>query len=241
MENKLSKTENLDLIKKFQETGDEKIFNTFYFANQGLITGVVGRFRNIYEKDFSLFEKEDLISAASVCLFQAMKTFDPSKNIEFSTFYYNVCRHEFLHYCKFTKRHEFPFVSMDAKVKGTDDLLISDTIFDKNSDQGFFGVENKMDEQILISKLKNILTKREFSVLSENIQTDKTLQEISSQFQVSRQNVSQVYAIIRKKLQKSESFRKKFADIVGDESGRNLQKLMGITLRRKCGENENGR
>lgn len=194
---------NNELVKLFQKTKDEKYFNKLFNNNQGLIQKIVSEHSYIYDKSFSVIEKEDAVAVANYAFFQAVKTFDESKGFAFSTYFSHCCENELGHLYLYVKRHEFPTVSTEEKAFSADEnseVTLGDLIPDVNSNKGFASINDKMISEKIMAKIKKYLRPAEYYVFKHVMEKSKTLVEIGKECNVSRQRVNNLYISAKRKL-----------------------------------------
>ena len=105
--------------------------NYLVLENQGLVHSVARRF--VSRSNFS--EYEDIASVGMLGLVKAAITFDPSKNVMFSTYSVNCITHEIIMYCKKSNKYA-NVISINQPIgedKGDKDITVLDTIADPAS------------------------------------------------------------------------------------------------------------
>lgn len=159
---------------------------------------------NIYYKKLNGFiELEELQSTAFLGLSKAAKTFDSSKQIEFSTYAYSVMRNEIIYFT--TKNQNKPTVSLSQQL--SEEFNIEDTL---HSD---FNLEEEATKNIRIKMLYNFIS--EMDELDSKILTlylqGLTLKQISLQLGFKEAYIGEKY---RKAINK---LRYKFYKEVGGD------------------------
>ncbi|KOS61542.1 sigma-70 family RNA polymerase sigma factor [Lysinibacillus agricola] len=148
---KLTNEELVELYKKGKEEAGNELFN----RNKGLIYEIVRKFNNK-----SRLSEEDIISASYYGFAKAIKTFNESKGIKFSTYCYTVMKNEVcksLEYYKYKKNDDSDFIisSLDLKIS----------------------LENKKSSliEILDASDNDVLHKNDYTYLHNAIEYARTL------------------------------------------------------------------
>ncbi len=76
----MASSKTLDLLVKVRSGGDEQAKEQVVKDNLGLVWSIVHRFKNSY------YDKEDLFQIGCIGLMKAINHFDPSYNVQFSTY-----------------------------------------------------------------------------------------------------------------------------------------------------------
>ena len=177
--------------------------NYLVLENQGLVHSVARKF--VSRSNFS--EYEDIASVGMLGLVKAAITFDPSKNVMFSTYSVNCITHEIIMYCKKSNKYA-NVISINQPIgedNGDKDITVLDTIADSASDF----VEQIIDEEafthlvgIVLNYLKG--TKRLAVLYSiSNVPQESIAQKLN----ISRSRVSAIRKIAAKKIKKVTSYQ----------------------------------
>lgn len=191
----LTPEEEKEVTKKI-ENGDEEARQRLIEANLRLVVSIA---KKLYQSEIA-FPLLDLIQAGNEGLIKAVKKFDRSKGLKFSTYatwwiFQSITR-TFSDNSRIIKIPEYlkdslsteDFIRLPRTVsmeKPTgEDITIEDTLPDKhhntNIDEGLLGL------------LEQRLTKREFKIIKGRFWEEKTLAEIGRNLGVSRERVRQL-------------------------------------------------
>ena len=96
----LEKKEVYDLLEKIKQGDNNAIKKLAEHNIRLVISEVIGRFNNVE------YDKKDLVSIGNIGLMNAIKTFDVSKKIEFSTYATKCIDNEILIFLRNIKKHE---------------------------------------------------------------------------------------------------------------------------------------
>ena len=81
-------------IEQFQATDDQDILDSIFRKEERLVRFIVNRFSSNHDMI------DDLMQVGSIALVKAIRKFDPSRNIEFSTYATSTIRGEIRHYLR---------------------------------------------------------------------------------------------------------------------------------------------
>lgn len=164
---------------------------------------LVAHIANKYKSNYS--DADDLISVGSIGLIKAVRSFDPQKANNFSTYASRCIENEILMLFRTEKKMNGD-VSLETTI-GTDkdgnDMSLSDILADTSTD-----IENSVNTKITLSQIekvsKEILDKRELFVMTYRYglfkKTSLTQKEIADRLQISRSYISRIEKTAIKKL-----------------------------------------
>ncbi|MBQ3597347.1 MAG: RNA polymerase sporulation sigma factor SigK [Clostridia bacterium] len=139
--------------------GDEKAKEKLISHNMRLVAHVVKKYSGAAETD-------DLISVGSIGLIKAINTFDQTKGTGLATYTARCIENEILMLLRANKKHLNNLSLNDAV--GTDkdgnELTLIDLLCEKE-DSVFMEVDRSIASEKFISKIKSVLTKREFTII----------------------------------------------------------------------------
>lgn len=152
---KLSREETLKLMEEMN-LGNKPAFDALVEHNIRLVILIVSKSYGDYE------EKEDLVSVGIVGLIKSLMNFDPSKNVEFSTFASKCINNEILMYLRSeNKRVNRSLVSLNEPIftdENGKSISLLDTI---ESETEYFNSMEKEETYRIIHESLNILSERD--------------------------------------------------------------------------------
>lgn len=140
-----------ELIKRYKETKNQDLFEEILNKNKGLIYKTVGRY-----KETSLYSYDDMHQICMLSLIKAIETYDETKNMKFSTYFYKIMNGDLIvELCvnQNRKKRKADLVSFDYKKinKNGEGQTIKHTIADK------INVEDMVVDKITREFLKKCL------------------------------------------------------------------------------------
>ena len=196
----LSKKECYDLLKKYQ-SGDEYAFNKIVYSNIKLVLYEINKkFKNIKYTP----NKDDLISVGIIGLIKSIKTFDISKNVEFSTYTIKCIDNEIFGFLRNLKKND-NIDSIDRIIDENNDELIidnSDILWDITDKETYNLVKEIVED---LEEREKIIIKLYFGFENNNTHSQEKIAKILglSQSYVSR-IIKDVLIDIKIKLEKQE-------------------------------------
>lgn len=195
----LSEEEEKELILKVK-AGDRAAKEKLLEHNMRLVAHVVKKYKGAAETD-------DLLSVGSLGLAKAINTYSPDKNVRLATFAGRCIENEILMLIRANKKHCHT-VSLESDV-GTDKdgntLKIID-VLTEDEDSVFKNADNMMLRSSLLKKMKENLTKREYTVISlrYGLYNGKCFvqREVAKIMKISRSYVSRIEKRALNKLKK---------------------------------------
>ncbi len=147
---------------------------------------------NKYSKYNKNYNKEDLISEGSIGLLKAIKTFEPSKNIKFSTYAYFWIKNKILSFINSQNNVKTSTYDKSSRiVYGTDlsNIHIDNKSFQKNLNIDDANIEESYLKafDIFVSGIKAL----DRQILMERIYTDIKLSDLAKKLNISRETVRQ--------------------------------------------------
>ena len=189
----LSKREEEDCVAR-AAAGDSAARNKLIEHNLRLVAYIVNKHYG------DARDTEDLISIGTIGLIRAAETFDPSKEISFSTYASTCIQNQIKMYFRKNK-HSFTDVYMNDPIdtdKNGNEITLADTFSDDKC------VDDEVDLRIDMEKLyryinrvldereKEILTKRYGLSVNGRVSKPMTQREVASQLEISRSYVSRI-------------------------------------------------
>lgn len=109
---------------------------------------------------------EEYFSIALEYLINAVNNFDLSKDVEFSTYATKCIRCGIMRFKSNSKKHECSSLNVVFDESNNDEnACLIDFLVDENDGDDYQKIENKMEFEVLIPILKNILTDKEFEMI----------------------------------------------------------------------------
>lgn len=194
----LSKKQTYELLDKIND-GDKQALEMLSKHNVRLVLSEVTRKFKLIE-----YDKKELVAIGNVGLVNAIKTFDKSKNIEFSTYAVRCIDNQILMFLRKIKKHN-NVDSLDKIIsynKDGEELKLKDTIYDKvNFTEEYEKEEIYQIIQEIVKELpyieKRIITLR-FGFDNNKIHTQREIADIIS---ISQAQVSRLIEKITKKIE----------------------------------------
>lgn len=120
-----------ELIKRYKETKNQDLFEEILNKNKGLIYKMVSKY-----KETSLYSYDDMHQICMLSLIKAIETYDETKNMKFSTYFYKIMNGDLIvELCvnQNRKKRKADLVSFDYKKinKNGEGQTIKHTIADK--------------------------------------------------------------------------------------------------------------
>lgn len=170
-----------------------KTENDFIIENQKLVYFVL---KTYFGKTKNDYDFEDLAQIGTIALLRAYRTFDKSKNIQFSTYATRVISNDISKYNVYNKRHTISTEELNCDfTENFGDFNNFNNDFDSFNSNIDDNIAFKID---ILSRLKK-LSKREkkIVILSLKGYSRKELAQIEN---VSRQYISQIFKRIKQKI-----------------------------------------
>lgn len=187
---------NEQLIELYQKTSDDRFFNQLYKQNEGLIKSIVFKYNQNNMIDFSY---DDIISQANIGFLKAVRGFDTSRNVKFSTLATTVIKREIQRvnidnsrqkrYCK------FDIVPLHSKLKSGDSHTFEEVV---SYEHDIFKCDKDVYELDDYKELCNKLSKEQLKVFNMLL-AGYTQKDISKITNKTHQNVSLRVKMIREK------------------------------------------
>ena len=176
---------------KENNTSDTQAEEILVKHNLRLVAHIAKKYKSSYS------DSDDLISIGSIGLIKAVRTFNPEKCKNFSSYASKCIENEMLMVLRSEKKLSLE-ISMDTSL-GSDsegnELTLADTLFDPKSD-----LEAIADKQTIMRKIKNIakeiLSDREYAIIAHRYGLDgtppKTQKEVAKKLNISRSYISRI-------------------------------------------------
>ncbi len=185
----LSAKEEQEAIIAFKN-GDEKAKDRLIQHNLRLVAHIVKKYSTAGEAD-------DFISVGCIGLIKGIRSYDPSKNVQLSTYAARCIENEILMMLRSSKKHNRVY-SLDERISADDsgsDISLGDTIgtdIDEISDT----VETKILTSNLLGIMKRKLSKREYEIVcmryGMNGTKPLTQREVAKKLNISRSYISRL-------------------------------------------------
>ena len=186
----LSKADEVERIKKFQDEGCMESKEILIKHNLRLVAHVVKKYNGAAEAD-------DLISCGTIGLIKAVNSFKLDKGTQMSTYAARCIENEILMFLRVSKKHQQVGTlneSFGAERDGSE-LVLADIIADESDDP-----KEEMQQRQMIKKLigamKERLSEREFTIidrrygLTDNIPLPQ--REVARELGISRSYISRI-------------------------------------------------
>ncbi len=190
----LDKAEELDLFRRYRETGDMAARTKLIEHNLRLVSHIIRKYYT------SSPDKEDLISIGSIGLMKAVDSFDPDNGVKFATYGAKCVQNEVLMYFRSQRKYT---------KDGTREVSIHETIeTDRDGNpltyMDILGTEDTMaedlDARIKLTKAAAFITgrldprEREIVVLRYGLTGDAPLtqREVADKLGISRSYISRI-------------------------------------------------
>ncbi len=216
----LSREKTVDLMKKMK-SGDNQAFETLVAHNIRLVIHTVThRFNNIF------YDKEELIAVGNFALVKAVKTFDISKNIEFTTYASRCISNEIINFLKKINK-EIKNSSLETPIYSNmngEELKLEDIIYDSED------VIEKSMNKIDIQRIVNNLPERDKKIimLYFGFYNNKTYNqaEISKIMSISQSLVSKIIIKSIQRIKKEFEYDKLWIIKKNKRKGKQMQKTL---------------
>ena len=147
---------------------------------------------NKYSKHNKIYNKQDLIAEGSIGLMKAIQTFEPSKNIKFSTYAYFWIKNKILAFIQSQSNIKSASYNKSSRiVYGLDmaNIHIDNKSFQRTIDIDESNLEESYSQafQVFISGLKEI----DRRILLERMNNNITLADLAKKLNISRETVRQ--------------------------------------------------
>lgn len=186
----LTKEEEADLVEQMLNGNNE--------AREKLINHNLRLVVHIAKKYIQSAESEELISVGSIGLIKAVDSYKPNKGSSISTYASRCIENEMLMLLRANKKHKC-CVSVEEMVgegKDGSKLQLKDIIPQNQEDDPDVIVERKVLMEEVVAKMKRILPKRDYEILSlrygikDGIQHSQ--QEVADIMNISRSYISRI-------------------------------------------------
>lgn len=204
-EKPLTAKEEEKYLIAYHQHNDEEAYKTLIEHNLRLVAHIVKKFNGADEAD-------DLISVGSLGLIKAIKTFKPNHGTQFSTYASKCIENEILMLLRVNKKHKNTISIEEALGTDSEDneLAIIDIMFESDNVEEM--VNNSVISEKLASKLKQVLTKREYVIIclryGLNGMPALTQREVAQKLKISRSYISRLekkaLETMRKHISKNE-------------------------------------
>ena len=189
-EKPLSAKEEKECFEKLKQ-GDKSAEEKLIRHNLRLVAHVVKKY------NFSRCEQDELISVGSIGLMKAVKSFDPQKGHNFSTYAARCIQNEILMLLRSQKKYQSE-VSLEDRVKtdkdGNDVSLID--VLEDPREHIAESAENKVIFEKLLSIIQTTLSDRERQIIfmryGINGYLPKTQNEVAKELNISRSYISRI-------------------------------------------------
>lgn len=220
------KLDNIALIKEYQETNNDKLFEYFLNKHYKLIYKFARSFLNKVK-----YDEKEVLHRCEIVMWECLKNFDTSLDIKFSTYYYWYVKKAIIEYIREENLIKIPAHRLEASEKERNKELIyssavlSTDIYLDDIKPGCSDCESTDLYELLVDsdspspedntitennneKIKEMLHKH-LSARSEKIMLLKlglidgkshTLQEIANRYSLSRERIRQIIVRAIKKL-----------------------------------------
>lgn len=182
-----AKQENDYLLK--YKNGDDEAYKILIEHNLRLVAHIVKKYNGADEAD-------DLISVGSLGLIKAIKTYQLNHGTQFSTYAAKCIENEILMLLRVNKKHKNTISIEDALGTDSEDneLALIDIMFE--SDDVEEKVNNSVISEKLNTKLKQCLTKREYTIICLRYGLNGcpalTQREVAAKLKISRSYISRL-------------------------------------------------
>lgn len=189
--------EEVELIKQWQATGDEKIFNKVFYGTMRLAASAVYRIeKKLVNKVCDAYPSyEDLLQEAGLVLMKAIENFDPNQGKDFSTFLYTYIR-------TFSNKFYRDYVQRKSVAPGLVDSIDVPTKNKNGRDIGDFseiisdnlGIVDRIHEKFVLDeiyeKILSLLKEKDRKIFISYHIDKKTQQEIADEVGIHQTAVS---------------------------------------------------
>ena len=214
---KLGKTKLFNFEKKLDPAKEKEYFDRIKLARQKntsdpeaeeILTKhnlrLVAHIAKKYKSNFS--DADDLISIGSIGLIKAVRTYDPVKAKQFSSYASRCIENEMLMVLRHEKKLSSE-VSMETSL-GSDpegnELTIADTLFDEKNDLEQ-AIHTKSIYEKIVTTAKKVLNKREYEILVRRYGLDgripETQRQVAIAMNISRSYISRIETTAIQKIQ----------------------------------------
>lgn len=186
-------------------------YNKMIEGNMNLVYFVVNKMCSL---DYMKYEKDDMIQTGMVGLIKAVKTFDSSKDLAFSTYAATVIKNEILMYIKRIRKFHFNDISLETEILNslTDEYnSISIYLVDEKADNEFKLAVFNMAMDKCLAKLDD----KEREVITMKLRSEYSQIEIAKILGVSQFTISKRIRLGMRKLRhylKEEGITESFFD-----------------------------
>ena len=130
-----------DLIKQYQQ-GDKEVFDKILKKVSNLLYKTI----NHYPTNV-MYSKEDKYQVAQISLMKALKSFDTTKNIKFSTYLTRIVTNDMNVLFRKTKKRNATVNSLDEKLDTENNFVLEDTLTVGNNVEEY--IENKCETEFM--------------------------------------------------------------------------------------------
>lgn len=194
------------------KNGDNEAFNILVKENIKFLKKLYLKYARLEKYYSDLFYKGRLDSLIYLTLFESIRKYNEDLGYKFSTFFYATLRFEIMNIFNSKKKTEKE-VSIFGKICNKDgSQTIIETI---EADNKYIGssadVERKLDLQLLVEKVKKVLTEKEYYIFSTHYLDGIPVKEIAQKLKITR---AAIYNIIDKiKFKIKHKINHKYFDI----------------------------
>lgn len=176
------------------KNGDKEAFNELVKENMKFLKKLSSKYAYLELIYSHIFYKGRLDSLIYLTLFESIRKYNEDLGYKFSTFYYATLRFEIINILNKEKKSEKE-VSLFDKVSNEEDSL---TFIEKiEADNRYLGssadTERKLDLQLLVEKVKKVLTEKEYYIFSTHYLDGIPVKEIARTLNITR---AAIYNII---------------------------------------------
>lgn len=186
----LSKADEEDYIRRFQQNGDLEAKDILIRHNLRLVAHVVKKYNGSAEAD-------DLISCGTIGLIKAINSFKLDKGTQISTYAARCIENEILMYLRVTKKHQ-NIGSLNESFgadRDGNDLVLADIIADDSPDPKEIA-QHRIMMRRLIAEMQKRLNEREFKIISLRYGIESNIalpqREVARKLGISRSYISRI-------------------------------------------------
>ena len=192
-----SNEKSIEYLKKYRQTGDEKIKELIVLGNMRLVSAFIKKYgSNIYQKG-KANTFEDVAQEAVVAIYSAIDTYDFSKNIKFTTYTCTCVKNMFRNKFRKTKLEKND-VSLNQKVFIDDEDEFIDNI--ESNYLSFHDIQAKIEYQFIKNNIISLFTKREKEVFHDYYCEGKTASYIAKKHGITRHYVDKMLTEMKEKI-----------------------------------------
>lgn len=144
----------------------------------------------MYIHNFYRSNYEDWFGVCSIGLCKAARTFDPTKEAQFSTYAYACMENEVKMQKRYFATHLIPTISLDDNIEGTDGLKFESIL--STEEEGYDKIPSENIREV-IDSVYGMLKKRDVEICKMILEQNMTFESVGKMFGISKQYVSIVY------------------------------------------------